>query len=533
MKTKRQAALFLTILLMAMEVRSGGDEAKTVYAYPDIVRMMVDFERLAVLPMPGEKGGSFSSYDRRSRYDEANDRYVAWDYNADWAGVIRREGDQGVMAEMDGPGVIWRIWSARPGKGAVKIYLDGSDTPAVDLPFEDYFDARAVPFLFPELSYTAAHGKNLYVPIPFNKSCKIVADEGWGAYYNINYSLFPEGVRFPTFSTNLTDEGVAALQTVNDFFGTSLGTDPAGQRAGQERIQKTLKVPSGQTGTVVRLVGPRAITALRVRRHPTDSDNVPRVLRKLSLQITWDGQTQPAVWTPLGDFFGTGPGENRYRSLPAGMTEDGYYAYWYMPFAAEARVELVNGDNHAHKVDFEVVHAPLTRPIEQLARFHAKWHRGLGRGVTMAHGDHDWRILRTNGRGRFVGFSLNVWNPTSTWWGEGDEKFFVDGEKFPSTFGTGTEDYFGYAWERAEFFSRAYHAQPLNNDNRGHISNVRWQIMDHVPFQQSFDGYLERWTGGAPTLRETRFIATVYWYLSEDGVDSIPPASLKEIVDSY
>ena len=58
----------------------------------------------------------------------------------------------------------------------------------------------------------------------------------------------------------------------------------------------------------------------------------------------------------------------------------------------------------------------------------------------------DWTMLHTQGRGRFVGVELHVWNPKGGWWGEGDEKFYIDGEKFPSTFGTGSEDYFGYAW---------------------------------------------------------------------------------------
>ena len=67
-------------------------------------------------------------------------------------------------------------------------------------------------------------------------------------------------------------------------------------------------------------------------------------------------------------------------------------------------------------------------------------------------------MLQTEGRGRFCGVMLHVWNPRGGWWGEGDEKFFVDGEKFPSTFGTGSEDYFGYAWCDPHLFQRAYHA---------------------------------------------------------------------------
>ena len=76
-------------------------------------------------------------------------------------------------------------------------------------------------------------------------------------------------------------------------------------------------------------------------------------LRRLALRITWDGQDKPAVWCPLGDFFGTAPGENLYKSLTTGMTKDGYYSYWYMPFGKSAVVELVNDDKVARKAEFE------------------------------------------------------------------------------------------------------------------------------------------------------------------------------------
>ena len=60
------------------------------------------------------------------------------------------------------------------------------------------------------------------------------------------------------------------------------------------------------------------------------------------LKITWDGQKEPAVWCPLGDFFGTAPGVNKYKSLVSGMTDDGFYSYWYMPFANHVRIEIEN-----------------------------------------------------------------------------------------------------------------------------------------------------------------------------------------------
>ena len=97
---------------------------------------------------------------------------------------------------------------------------------------------------------------------------------------------------------------------------------------------------------------------------------------------------------------------------------------------------------------------------------------------------------------------LHVWNPRGGWWGEGDEKFFVDGEKFPSTIGTGSEDYFGYAWCSPQLFQNAYHNQTRNDgNNRGHVSVNRWHIADNVPFQKSFEGCIEKYyPNDRPTL---------------------------------
>jgi hypothetical protein len=142
-----------------------------------------------------------------------------------------------------------------------------------------------------------------------------------------------------------------------------------------------------------------------------------------------------------------------------------------MPFAREGQVEIVNDGKASRNVTFEISHAPLTRPIAQLGRFHAKWHRDAFL-PSEPERRIDWPMLKTEGAGRFVGVMLHVWNPKGGWWGEGDEKFFVDGEKFPSTFGTGSEDYFGYAWGNPTLFARPYHAQTMTQNNKGHQVRV-------------------------------------------------------------
>jgi hypothetical protein len=505
----------------------------TPMTYVDLVQRLTSLESLAVLPLPGEKSGLASSYDRTSRYDETMGRYIRWDANADGNGIIRREGENQVLAEMTGPGCLWRIWSATPQNGHVKIYLDGAEVPVVDLPFKNYFDLSSAPFTYPALVHrTAANGFNSYVPIPYQKSCKIVADEGWGRYYQFTYSTFPQGTTVPIFTRDLGEKEKLALAAADAFLAHDVGRDPVelvGQRAHENTLTKIVTAAPGGMTSIADLAGPSSITSLRVKFDPMTLGDASRTLREMVLSIRWDDEVSPSVWVPLGDFFGSAPGLAPYKSLPLGLDRNEFYSYWFMPFARRAHLEILNESKRAVPLQFTLTQAPLTKPIETLGRFHAKWHRDADLPTDPTR-KFDWTLLTTQGQGRFVGVMLHVWNPRGGWWGEGDEKFFVDGEKFPSTFGTGSEDYFGYAWSSMTPFYHALHNQPNVDSKSGNNSVNRWQIADNVPFQSSFDGSIEKYF---PNTRPTRFTSTVYWYLSAGGSDPYGPVPHDERVGYF
>jgi hypothetical protein len=520
----------MTVLSVFVSSAQAADTQHTL-TYADLVKRMTDLERLAVLPAEGETCQQWSSGDRKSRYDAVTNKYVNWDANDDGSGIIRQEGQLEVMAEMKGPGCIYRIWSAQALQGRVKIYLDGRNQPAVDLPFVDYFAGKTAPFDYPQLSYDLAaigsQGRNLYYPIPYQKSCKIVAEKGWGRYYQFVYTTFPKETKVPTFSKELAAANADALKTVNAFFQHQLGADPAGPRQCQQTTQRTLRVQPGKSGSL-EFGGPAAITAIKAKMVFTDREDQMVALRKMAITITFDGEKRADVWCPLGDFFGTAPGVNCYRSLLTGITQDGGYVYWYMPFGKSAKVELVNEDKTARDVGLTIVHAPLSRPFQQFGHFHCKWHRD----VHPLPKDRwpDWVMLETVGRGRFCGVMLHVWNPYAGWWGEGDEKFFVDGEKFPSTIGTGSEDYFGYGWCCPTLFQRPFHCQTMTENNEGHQALLRWHVADNVPFQRSFEGCIEKYN--RTEERGTQYACTVCWYLAPGGDDRYVPVPA-ELRDGY
>ena len=518
----------LPVLCVAVVLTfSQSASAQETFSYKDLVHRLIDLEQVAVLPAAGETCAQWASWDRSSKYDAETGKYVNWGANNDGPNFIRQEGDQVVMAEMDGPGCIWRIWSALAKAGHVKIYLDGAEEPAVDLPFVNYFSGDTAPFDYPLLSYNlgdlGCRGHNLYYPIPYQKSCKIGADKEWGRYYQFTYTTYPEGTKIPTFSVALAQQNANALKEVNDFFQSSQGTDPAGSRDGQETESGTVRIAAGDAEEL-ELTGLRAITAIRANASFTDREDEMAALRKTVLRITFDDAEKPAVWCPAGDFFGTAPGVNLYKSLVTGMTEDGGYGLWYMPFAKKAVIELVNEDTVERELDFEITHAPLSRPFGGLGHFHCKWHRDT---VTLPEDRWpDWPLLITEGRGRFCGVMLHVWNPRGGWWGEGDEKFFVDGEKYPSTFGTGSEDYFGYAWCHPGLFQRPFHCQTMTQGNKGHQSVLRWQTVDNVPFQKSFEACIEKYY--RTEERGTQYATVACWYQAPGGAEAYGPTPVTE-----
>ncbi|WP_339843477.1 glycoside hydrolase family 172 protein [Paenibacillus sp. FSL W7-1088] len=534
------------------------------YLYKDLVRRLYDFESLAVPPQAGEKSGCFSSFDRSSVYNAETGLYENWGANDDGEGFIRKEGDSIVAMELSGPGVIWRFWSALPEDGHIRIYIDHADTPVINQPFRDYFEKfnqEGPPANFPNLSPTLSRGRNSFIPISFQKHCKVLLDKGWGAYYHITYTSFPSEVKLPSFDGSIDKESAIALAEADRVL-QQRGIDSSLNTEGSSLENVTVSVPAGGKAVLFDKKGAGAISMIRIR---TDlgrkSEEQQRILvRQLAISMKWDNGVDPSVWAPLGDFFGSAPGIKPYRSLPLGMNEHEMYSYWYMPFSEGARIEIENDGTQPCEISADIRYFPLTTSYtDDLLRFHAKWHRDDYLDLDVERfkegGDRwpDWPLLLTKGRGRFCGVHLHVYNTWEKpdeeaetwwygrwdrktidwWWGEGDEKFFVDGESFPSTFGTGSEDYIGYAWAAEPpfpMFDSAFASQPfIELDANGHTSVSRFHICDNIPFMNSFEGFIEKYKENqwGPN-NQCLYASTVYWYQERYTSDDYRPVSVND-----
>ena len=519
-----------------------GDFTEYTYSYADVVNLLTDLKSLALLPTDGEVGAASTSYDRKSYYDEANDAYMnwgnrvdspehgyGWTSNDDGNGYIEAiDGDpvKGIVAlDVKGSGAVVRSFFATVGKGHIEIYVDGR--LVTDMPLEEYVMPDGRYEGLDNLVYqTSARGYNNFVPITFNESCKIILRGGrekevesgyWGRYYAFGYRLFEEEATVEPIRGDFTAKQREALLEANDILGncgiTSLTADKTA----------TVTAEAGKTVTLLEIPGEGAISHLKVKINGRLSDaERAEAMQKLEMSIYWDGEASPSVWAPVGDLFGSSFG-GEYTAYPMGLVDyTTFYSNWYMPYADGAKLVIENLTETDYSITVEAVTEEIDGNIKDYGRFHAKW--SLNRFLPEREDRiADYTVLKTEGAGRFLGFNLHIYNIVGAyWWGEGDEKFFVDGEKFPSTYGTGSEDYFGYAWCSANYFSEAFHSQnvtPGKIGDAGNYNNVRFQIIDSIPFTESFEGAMEKYH----TDDITQYTATAYWYLDAEGTDPYTP----------
>jgi len=261
-------------------------------------------------------------------------------------------------------------------------------------------------------------------------------------------------------------------------------------------------------------------------------------LRDTILRMYWDGENNPSVETPVGDFFGVGHGvTNHFISLPLNMIRGpgrgpsaGMNCYFPMPFSTGARMELENeSDAEITSFYFHIDYDEMERIPGNFGRFHATWNRenpckaieyeGEELNTT---GDENYVMLYAEGMGHYVGCVLNVDNfnvfhQNYNWFGEGDDMIFVDGEKWPPNIhGTGTEDYFLSAWGfPSGEYSGPYHGVSLASEpieSSGKWTVYRFHLEDPVRFTKSIKVTIEH---GHANDQGNDYSSVAYWYQTE------------------
>jgi hypothetical protein len=442
-----------------------------------------------------------SSYDRSGGNGDANN-------------FLRREGNKAILSDIRGPGCIYRFWSANAA-GHLRIYFDGESAPRIDCPMQDLFLGKVEPFVQPVVGHRSG-GWYCFFPMPFAKGCRIEVTDPGPMYYHVEYQLFPDGAPIRTFTSKLSAEDAAALKTVLQQWD-HLGESPY-SAAVDSQVAAEAAVPAGQTKSVALLQGAGEIRNLSMKLRPADRNT----LRQTVLRVYWDGADKPGIEAPLGDFFGVGFGDQRFAALPDAMTDKGYVCHWPMPYGRSARIEVANtGKTDLTAISWSIGYCKLKKMPPNVGYFHAQWHR-----QTTVAGEH-FHILQTTGRGHYVGEHTDMQGDRGIWFLEGDEKLYVDGETFPSIYGTGTEDFYTGGWYFDEGpFNLAYHGCTVKSDELSRVSAYRYQIQDCVPFQHDIKVDIEH--GGMNDYPGADYSCVAYWYQDSPSHDWSPidPAQL-------
>jgi hypothetical protein len=502
-----------------------------------LLKEMIDRDVIARYPSPSFTCRQFSSYDRASVSKDEN-WFANWDRSM-FEGVDSINGRREfVMMDSKGPGAIVRFWMtfAREGGGygTMRIYLDGDTLPVIQgTPFDILSGNKIVgePLAssVSKLTRYERRGHNLYFPIAYAKSCKVtyeserLSPEDFGAkknsecvYYNINYRTYQPSAKVITFAPGDLLKYQTLIRSVQ---GKLSAMDRGLKPYKLTTIKLSGSISSGESNSFT-IEGSNAIREISMKIEAFDK---AQALRSLVMEIIFDGER--TVWVPVGDFFGVAYKQVYTNTWYLNCSKDGQMrSYWVMPFARSCRIVFHNfGDETIDIVDGQLKFSGWEWDNRSM-HFGSDWHQysGIVTGLTKTvdgkeKGIRDVCYTKLRGRGVYAGDNLSIFNTNYGWWGEGDEKIFVDGERFPSHFGTGTEDYYGYAWSRPEVFTdHPFIAQPIGDASfaPGLSINTRLRSMDIIPFRDSIDFLMELWHWQYAVVN---YAPVTYWYMLPGG----------------
>ncbi|MGC4044402.1 MAG: DUF2961 domain-containing protein [Armatimonas sp.] len=489
-------------------------------SFESLLQEMVDTDSIARWPQAEFTCHQVSSYDRAT---VAPDK-PGWFANNDFNNYLRTESNSGrteqVLMDAAGPGVIVRFWLTAGGEkdGVLRIYLDGETTPTISFHGFDLLRGNLpgvdAPLLHPHPGYSAkSGGNNLYLPIPYARHCKVTWEEKSQGqrYYHINYRTYAAGTEITTFTLPQLQAARGLIQTTN----RTLEAPPKPAQGKAFQLKKALM--AGNQAALDLPAGSNAIQTLELKLEPKGNAELERTLRSVIIELSFDGKT--TAWCPATDFFGSGVGINALQSWYRTVSTDGTMTCrWVMPYQKSARVSLHNTGKTPVAATLKAIVSPW-KWDERSMHFHATWHHEAGLHTPPLQ---DWNYVQIQGRGVYAGDTLALFNPVPTWYGEGDEKIWVDGESFPSHMGTGTEDYYGYSYAPKGIIQTPFANQVRVDEQRTQGWNVltRTRQLDGIPFRKSLKVDIELISWRPTTLI---YSATTYWYAFPGATTNLKP----------
>lgn len=480
-----------------------------------LLREMGSMDETTRWPEPAYVCRQTSSYDRRA----VTPGTPEWFSNNDGFGFIRRDTLQGrpvkILFDAEGPGAITRIWltTTNPA-GTLRFYIDDLEEAAWIVPAYDLMQF-GIPelgrgLLQPHTSYVAGvkGGSTLYLPIPYARRCVVALEEPVGMsgiphYYHFNYRTYPPDTEVESFSL------ASVLRHAREIAGADARMVAPDDRPRGRSVDARALLQPGDTLRVSLPDGACVVTRVQCTLS-CDSAAYGRLMEQLVVSATFDG-TQ-TVWAPLSGFSGGGMGAPTVASWF--LESDGrgrIVSRWPMPYCRTGEMSLCNVSDTVCDVAVSV-NVSRYDWDERSLYFHACWKREDNLPFFQsADKCYDWNFVTLSGRGVYRGDLLALFNHSRTWYGEGDEKIWVDGEDFPSHFGTGVEDYYNGSWAPVVPFHTPFGGAPRADlaNSQGYNAFFRTRNLDAIPFERTlkFDMEMLGWRDN-----KVDYATTIFWY---------------------
>lgn len=356
---------------------------------------------------------------------------------------IRKEGDNLVLADLKGAGVIERIWTPTPTEDSLSFFFDGEKEARLKIKFSDLFSGKVYPFVKP-MSGNEVGGFYTYFPIPYEKSCKIVFHGKHIRFHQIQYRNL-DGLKVESYTKEGAQELKSMICDVNTLWNNinpNVEQYSMGNSSNVKSKEKSFILNPGDEVDFFEMNTGGRIVGFEIKAGSAFEGDYKDIILKSS----WDNEPFDAIHSPVADFFGYAYGKPAMRSIVMGRRSDVNYCYIPAPFDKSAKMSLYyatreNVSQLPTRVDVKVYYNEVKRDVKKEGKLYTTWRREN----PVKNGEF-YRFASLKGKGHYVG-TVNISQgliPEMTIFFEGDDSTHVDGKM--RLHGTGSEDYFNGGW---------------------------------------------------------------------------------------
>jgi hypothetical protein len=401
-----------------------------------------------------------------------------------------------VLLDTPGPGCLDRFWFTRktPDREPYEIWIHVDDDlePRVRLDLDRMFSGQQAPWLKPLVGtcgLSRAPGQYAYLPVGFQKRCRVflvptAADQQYQwrttetgerirhVYYQITYRRFAAETTVHPFEANWVPGERAAFEEVRKLWNRA-GSSPWSSVEGITTTTRLTDLDGGRDATLFEIAGPAVGYELRltVRPSTTVADQLESLADGLDIEIHWDGAEKPQISAPLGTFFASPDFRHDVTSLLIGCQRGSYFCFLPMPFARNAKLRICNRSDVSVQVQAQWSYRrEELRPTDHYLCCHSY-------DITAPTPGKDYVPLNETGRGHVVAIIMD--RPGQM---EGDDRWWIDDASSPSIHGTGTEDFFNFAWGLSGMQALPIHGM---TQHFGRPVGYRFLVPYGVPYERS------------------------------------------------